>query len=160
MAVYYYGSHSITFEKIQIGSNDRIVKNSWVDFHLVPSTRHFLEIPKVQTILVKLPRSNKILDLTNSLNPNLVFEGSTGTWDFMIDHDRWSNWTEALDVLEEYFDGSEFIVRFDDNPSVYYNGALFVSNYTPGQDYSTISIDYDLTWKDVQISEVVDNDLL
>ncbi len=147
MAIYYYGAHSITFTKTITGTNQTVVKNSWADFHLVPSARPFLEIPKVQTIMVKLPRSNKILDITNSLNPNQAFEGSTGSWEYMIDLDKWNSWTEAIDALEDYFDGSEFSISLDDNPNMVYSGMIFLSDYTPDAEFSKVKLEYDLTWK-------------
>jgi hypothetical protein len=156
MGVYYYGSHSITFTKIVTGTDTRIVKNSWVDFHLVPSTRPYLAIPKTQSIFVQLPRSNKVLDLTNSLTREKIFEGSTGSWEFYIDLDKWGDWTDAIEALEDYFDGSEILVQFDDdNSKTTYSGMIFISSNTPTDDYPTIKLDYDLNFTLKYGSDVV-----
>ncbi len=149
MSVYYYGSHSITFTKIVTGTNTRIVKNSWVDFHLIPSTRPYLAIPKINNIFVKLPRSNKVLDLTNSLTKSRIYEGSYGSWEFYLDTDQWNSWAEAIDELEDFFDGSEFEICFNAEPNRTYSGIIFISNYSPEDQYSKIKLDYDITWNDI-----------
>ena len=140
MSVSYSGIHSITFFK----NDDSSFKNTWGDFHMVPTSRPYITPPPAQIKMVSLPRSNKILDLTNSLTRNVTYEAREGDWEFYIDHDKWEDWTQAFDDISDYLDGSVFHVIMADEPLYSYNGRVYVSDYSPESNYSKFRVHYTL----------------
>lgn len=142
MAIYYNGKHSITFTRI----SDGVVKNTWRDLYLVPSTRPSIAPPNPKIQMIVLPRSNVVLDLTNSLSKNIIYEGCEGKWDFYIDHDRWPHWADAFDAIGGFFDGTMFRVTLEDDPENYYTGIIKINGYSPDASYSKVTIDYNLNW--------------
>lgn len=172
MAIYYNGAHAIRFGRFdmnvtnwknhltdinRISTNDppnphyegfnwpqSIDTHSWNDLCLVPSSRPYIDTPKPRLQFVTLPRSNRILDLSTSLSNDITYEAREGDWEFYVDHDGWDDWSSAYNVLCEYFDGSNFIIELSDHSEVSYFGKLFIGNYKVGDDYSTVSIHYDI----------------
>jgi len=140
MSVVYDGIHSITF----IREDDSIVRNTWGDFHLVPAARPHIEPPPAQVKMLSLPRSNKILDLTNALTRDVIYDAREGDWEFYIDHDKWKDWTKSFDAYADYFDGSVFYLFLDDEPNYIYHGRVYVADYKPDASYSKIRIHYNL----------------
>lgn len=140
MSVVYDGIHSITF----IREDDSIVRNTWGDFHLVPAVRPHIEPPPAQVKMLSLPRSNKILDLTNALTRDVIYDAREGDWEFYIDHDKWEDWTKSFDAYADYFDGSVFYLFLDDEPNYIYHGRVYVADYKPDASYSKIRIHYNL----------------
>lgn len=145
MSIYYNGAHSITFKKWNdLHTYFVSIKNTWRHLHMVPSSRPFVILPNPRIQFANLPRSNKILDLTNSLTTSETYEAREGDWEFIIDHDKWSDWTESFDALSDFFDGSMFKVVLDDQENCEYSGRVYISNYTPNSDYSIATIHYTL----------------
>lgn len=142
MSVYYNGSHSITFIRI----NDDLSKNTWNDFYLVPSEKPYVDPPKPEFKYVNLPRSNKIIDLTESLTGTVDYEASEGSWKFYIDHERYSNYHTILEELGKFFDGTMFRIIIDDEPGADYTGTVSVESYDPENNYSTVTLAYSLNW--------------
>ena len=136
MPIYYNKSHSITFMK------GNMTKNSWTDFHMVPSSRPYVVPPPPRLTFVNLPRSNTILDLTTALTNGVTFDVSEGEWEFYIDHDLWNGWPDSFDTISDFFDGASFTVKLDDQEEHVYYGQIYVSNYVPGEDYSRITLHY------------------
>ena len=140
MSITYYGAHSITF----IRKRDHAIRNSWRDFHLVPSKKPVVTVPEVASVMIQLPRSSKVIDATNILSNKRLFGLSEGEWEFIIDDSKWEHWAYALDAADMYFDGTEFELFLNDAPSIIYDGVLKISNYSPGQENSSITIAYTL----------------
>ena len=136
MSIVYNKSHTITFTK------DGVEKNSWTDFHMVPSFRPYVVPPPPKFIFVNLPRSNTILDLTTALTNGVTFDVSEGDWEFYIDHDLWNSWSDSYDAISDFFDGSNFTAKLDDQKDYDYYGQIYVSNYIPGEDHSRVTLHY------------------
>lgn len=143
--VVYDGSHSITFWK----NRGNIKRNTWKDFHLIPKSRPFISIPEPIISILKIPGTNKRFDITEYLSKSLTFKQQTGEWDFYIVHDLWENWSDAYNTISDFLHGERVILSLDDDPSVYYEGTLTISNYSVGNDYSSISIHYELNYNAV-----------
>ena len=66
--------HSITF-------GDR---NTWDDWHLIPSTRPLFNPPDAKTHYVDIPGANGQLDLIESLTGYPLYENRTGSIEFYV----------------------------------------------------------------------------
>jgi len=141
MNVQYNGIHSINIYQ----DNGHVAKNTWKDFHLIPSARPYIEIPEPVIKIIKIPGTNKRIDITDYLSNSLLFEKVIGDWEFIIVHDSWKNWVESYNALVSYLNGVEAIVSLTDDPEKYYSGILTISNYKPEEEYSTITIHYELS---------------
>lgn len=138
MRVDYDGVHSID---IKVG-NDWY--NTWTNLHLIPTSRPYIAPPKPKTNLTILPGTSTLVDLTDVTPGGLTFEMITGSWDFYIDHERYSSWEEAYTRLLSLFNGKKAMVKLDES-SLKYTGRLSINSYKVGDDYSTISIGYNLS---------------
>lgn len=153
MSIAYNGEHGISFwRKSFIDSTfvigDRYAtenpKFSWDDFHLIPLERPFIASSKPNHAIVPAPNSSKRFLVTDYLSGGLTYESRTGTWDFALDHDQWGNWVTAHQAIEEYFNGSRMLVALNDDPTKIFEGRTMLKDYSPGDDYSTVKIGYDL----------------
>lgn len=141
MTVVYKGIHSINFKKV----NDSSFKNSWKDFHLIPTKRPSINIPQPNTFIVQIPGTNKRIDITDHIDPKLTFGKCEGEWEFKIAHEEWDNWETAFNTITNYINGDDNIIYLSDEPDYYYSGVLTISNYKPEKDYSTIVVHYELS---------------
>ena len=135
---YYSGQHSI--DLIQNGSR----KNTWIDFHLVPTKRPELAEPKPIIQSVNIPGTDKRIDIVGTLSEGITYDIRQGTWEFVIDHDQWSSWDEAYRELAKAINGQYMTIMLDDGSVYGYTGRLRVQGYNPGSNWSTITIEYTL----------------
>ena len=155
MPIDYYGAHSIVFIHSQTFAFDDIVppgseKNyyhSWLDFHMVPSVRPHIETPEPEIIMYSDTVSSKVFDLTNARLGFQKFSSLKGQWEFIIDHDRWTDWVAAKAAIEDYFNGRRIMCALMDDPTVAYFGRAFLSNWDDGEDYSRVTIYYDFNYE-------------
>ena len=66
--------HSITYGE----------KNTWDDWHLLPSTRPLFNPPPTKTKQVDIPGANGAIDLSESLTGYPVYENRTGSTEFYV----------------------------------------------------------------------------
>lgn len=146
MGVYYNGIHSIEFLRLDGSSNEW--KNTWDDFHLVPTSRPYIANPDPKYQIVQLPNMNDRIDITNRLPEGILYGMRTGEWEFLIDHDKWTSWSDCYRALVQYFHGFRFAVNLTDRGSAdnqkAYVGRITIRSYAPGNDYSKIIIQYQL----------------
>lgn len=143
MDIYYNETHSITFIKISNDSektND--IRNTWTNFHLVPSSRPYVITPKPRIQLVSLPRSNRIIDLSEALTNGCAYDSREGDWDFYVDHGEYDSWADYFNEICDYFDGSQFKVILEDQPNYTYFGKVYITKFKSGEDYSVFTIHY------------------
>lgn len=133
--------HSITFTNESTGTT----KNTWDDFHLIPSSRPFVAPPPVNEKLIEVPGRSGMLDLTDALTSSRTFGNRTGSWEFYVMHDLWSRgWAYAYTVVQHYIHGRRLKVVLEDDPDYYYEGRISVTGWASPKDYSKITISYSL----------------
>lgn len=132
---FYNGEHSITF-----GS-----KNSWTDWHLVPSSRPVFAPPKTKTNYVDIPGMNGSLDLSEAVSGRPVYENRQGSFDFYADvrYKDKSSWIELYSEIMAYLHGQRMEAYLDDEPYYRYVGRFDVDSWTSG-DGNAITINYDV----------------
>ena len=129
--------HSITFGE----------KNTWTDWHLVPSSRPVINPPKPKTQYVDIPGADGSIDLTESLAGRPVFSDREGSLDFIVlndfNVDGYSyNWIDVYTSIMQYLHGKHMRMVLDDDPKYYYEGRFAVNSWKSDRSNSTITIDY------------------
>ena len=133
---YYEGAHSITFG----------TKNSWTDWHLIPSTRPVFEPPSPKTNYVDIPGMNGSLDLSEAVSGKPVYENRKGSFEFIVDlqYQNKESWIRLYSEIMAYLHGRRLEAYLDDQPYYRYVGRYDVASWTDTDGYSTITIDYDV----------------
>ena len=71
----YKGEHSVTFGD----------KNSWTDFHLVPTSRPVISLPTFKERYVDIPWRSGVADLGSLLTGGPVYANRIGSIEFLVD---------------------------------------------------------------------------
>ena len=145
MTLQYDGSHSITFKRIDITPN--VTKNSWNHFAMLATSRPFISIKPSSYQMINIPNSSNRIDLTDIIPNSRNYGMRSGSWGFMIDHNKWYDWTDAYYAICDFFNGHKFEVYLDDDPSKVYVGRITVSEFSSGKDYSGVTLQYNLAKK-------------
>lgn len=136
----YSGEHSVIFN---YGTDNE--SHSWEDWGLVPTSRPFVAIPSIKERSIDIPGSNGKVDLSDIPLGMPVYNNRQGSWTFNIAHDiHGMEWQEHLSLLTSYFHGQKHTFTLADDKSYYYQGRLFLESYSAGQNFSTITIKYDV----------------
>lgn len=180
------------YHSIKIGSDLGQIdawKDTWNDWHLIPSARPQVSFPPVRTKYVDIPGMDGQLDLTEALTGGPLYGNRTGSWSFVIvnpyltvtgvtgvseirwkaDQDVTPNYHPTFDYdyhslcseIAAFLHGRSFKVILEDEPGYYYEGRLQLENPGTGKDYSQLSISYNLEpYKTVYIAEDHEDDWL
>ena len=126
--------HSITFGD----------KNTFDDWHLIPTSRPVVAPPPLRSQTVDIPGGFGSLDLSEALTGYPLYDNRTGSIEFAVLNDKWSDWSLAYQTILNYLHGRRMKMILEDDPSYYYMGRFTVDSWTSGENYSTITINYDL----------------
>lgn len=124
--------HSVTFG----------TKNTWDDWHIVPSSRPVISPPSVKTNYVEVPGANGSIDFTEALRGFPVYQNRTGSIEFIVLHDYWNSWANTYHTIMSHLHGKRMRMILEDDPNYYYEGRFSVNNWKSDRDYSKITIDY------------------
>lgn len=116
-------------------------KNTWDDWHLIPTTRPLVNPPPVKTNYVEIPGGDGILDLTLAMAGRPLYENRTGSWDFYVEN-GFRDWSELYEEIMSYLHGQKLRAILEDDPEYYYEGRFSVNQWKSEQERSTIVIDY------------------
>lgn len=131
------------YHSIKFGSGSTW-KDTWEDWHLIPSPRPSVASPEVQEKMIEIPGRDGLLDATEFLTGSPRYLNRTGTWDFYVMHEYWNSWAETYTTIMAYLHGKKMQVILEDDPNYYYEGRLTVQPFSSQNDYSKISINYNL----------------
>lgn len=140
MPVVYGGMHSVMFIRL----NDSTARHSWSDLHLIPETRPTIVLPEPKVQLIEIPGRSKRIDLTDYMPGGLIYGPRSGEFTFYVDHDQWDGWKNAYNELSKLFNGDKFAVYLMDNITELYEGRVYLTEYTPGEAYSSAVLHYEL----------------
>lgn len=138
--------HSVTF-----GS-----KNTWDDWHLVPSSRPVFNPPTVKTKTLEIPGGNGVIDLSEALTGYPLYDNRTGSMEFIVVNDFYEpvkthrEWHEVYSDIMNYLHGQRLSAYLEDDEEYYYEGRFAVNEWKSDKNYSTITIEYDVgpyKWK-------------
>jgi proline-rich tail region repeat protein len=140
----YYG---ITFDK---GNGNNNVKNTWSDWYLVPSSRPSVAPPEPKMTIVEIPGSNGVIDLTESLTGDITYGNRKGSWEFIVMNEKPILWSNLYSDILDFLHGQKVKIFMETEldsvyPSDwYYEGRISVKAWDTQDNYSVISMDYDL----------------
>lgn len=120
--------------------------NTWDDWHLIPMNRPVIAPPKVNTNQVDVPGMDGFIDFTELLTGRPTFSSRTGSWEFAA-HPSYSDiepWNTKLSSILRALHGVEHRIILEDDPAYYYLGRLNVKDWKPGNNWSTVNIEYAL----------------
>lgn len=129
--MYYSKEHTIFFGE----------KNTWTDWHLVPSARPEVKPAPFLSNYIEIPGRNGTIDASTSLTGYPTFGNREGSWEFLVmnDYDTWSNvYSNIMNTIH----GRQMKIRLADDPDYYYLGRLNVSDFASDKTNSIITIDY------------------
>ena len=125
--------HSITFG----------TKNTWDDWHLIPTSRPLFNPPSVKTNLIEIPGGDGALDLTTALAGRPLYKNRTGSIEFYVDND-FRDWTVLYSEIMIYLHGHKMRAVLEDDPNYFYEGRFAVNAWKSNKDRSSLVIDYDV----------------
>lgn len=156
MTLWYNATHSVSFIRTIDGKEVR--KNSWSDWHAVPSSRPHPEPPEVKTNYVDIPGANGSIDMSEAVAGHILYQnvkgdielilrnGYPGTGPDYLDKDK--PWFEVYNDMLNFLHGKVCKIVFEDlvNPENkigwYWEGRTTVSSITSEKMYTKIKIDY------------------
>lgn len=127
-----------SYHSITIGD-----KNTWDDWHLVPTSRPLVNPPGVRANMVDIPGGDGSLDLTEALTGFPTYSNRTGSWEFIVMND-YGSWEARYSELMAYFHGKQFRAILDDDPNYYYEGRFSLSSWSSNKNWSTVVINYNV----------------
>ena len=125
--------HSITFGD----------KNTWTDWHLVPSSRPVVNPPKLKSLFVDIPGGDGLEDLTEIVSGCPTYSNREGSWEFLV-MNGYQDWDCLYSDIMDYLHGQYMKVILEDDPAFYYEGRLTVNQWKSDKYWSKIVIDYNL----------------
>lgn len=128
-------------------------KNTWDDWHLVPTSRPVVNPPKAKTNYIEVPGADGVLDVSSVFTGQILYSNRQGTWEFRVDP-KFMDWTEIYSLIMKDVHGNFVKVILEDDPEYYYEGRLFVNQWLSDKDNSTITIEYNLApYKKYKLSD-------
>lgn len=127
--------HSITFGN----------KNTWDDWHLIPSSRPRFSTPEQKTSIIDIQGADGSLDSSYILTKYPVFDNRKGSFDFIVAN-GYGDWTERYSDIMDYLHGRKLKAILEDDLDYYYYGRFTVNDWTSNNDgtWSEITIDYEV----------------
>lgn len=125
--------HSITYGE----------KNTWDDWHLIPSSRPVFNPPATKTQYVDLPGGNGQIDLTEALTGYPVYENRTGSHEFYVEN-GYKEWSDLYSEIMNYLHGKSMEAFLEDDPYYVYVGRFEVNEWKSDKWNSIITIDYNV----------------
>ena len=132
--------HSITFGDFQ--NNAFVGKNTWEDWHLIPSSRPTVAQAGVSTTFVESPgRKDGPIDMTEYLTGTVVYQKRSGSFEFIVDNDH-EYWETIRSKIVSYIHGKRMKMVLEDDPNYYYEGRFTVSEWRSEASNSKVIIGY------------------
>lgn len=131
-------------------------KNTWDDWHLVPTSRPLVTPPNVNTSYVNIPGSSGSLDLTEALTGYPTYANRTGSWEFLV-LNGYGEWYARYSDIMGYLHGKKFRAILDDDPNYYYEGRFSVSSWASNKDWSRITINYNVGPYKIEVHGIDEN---
>ena len=137
--------HSITFGDGTLDSKGKFTgKNTWEDWHLIPSSRPTVAQAGVSTVFVDIPgRKDGPIDLSEYLTGEVVYTARSGSFEFYVDNDH-EYWEVIRSKIVAYLHGKRMKMCLEDDPGYYYEGRFSVPEWKSEPWNSKVVINYAL----------------
>ena len=120
-------------------------KNTWDNWHLIPSTPPIIPAPEPVVNLVDIP-GRRLGPIDLSLFPfnRIQYKRITGSWDFYRETESSTMRKEMYEEIRKYLHGKTMTVALEEDPTHYYRGRFVVGVPSNSRGPTSISIGYDL----------------
>lgn len=118
-------------------------KNTWDDWHLVPTSRPVVNPPKARTKYIEVPGADGFIDLSDMLTGQVLYDNREGSWEFIVQPGQML-WSKVYSEIMQYIHGNFLKIILEDDPDFYYEGRLFVNQWLSDKNESKITIGYNL----------------
>lgn len=125
--------HSITFG----------TKNTWDDWHLIPSSRPVFNPSALKSIYINIPGGDGEIDLTELLAGHPTYSNRTGSFEFIV-APGYSSWDVTYSTIMNFLHGQKMHAILEDDPGHFYDGRFSISSWKSDKSYSLITIDYNV----------------
>lgn len=154
--------HSISFVTLsdaineETGTYDLIGKNTWDDWHIVPSSRPVLKPPTQKTNYVDIPGADGVLDFSDALTGYPVYNNREGSFEFLVMND-YQPWEVLYSQIMEHLHGQRMQMVLEDDNKYFYDGRFEVEEWKSTHPWSTIVIKYNVAPYKWSISKTTDD---
>lgn len=128
-------------------------KNTWDDWHLIPTERPYVVPPAVKMQIIEIPGSNYDLDYTQALDGKIHYHNRKGTWSFIAIPDG-TSMRERYNTVLNYIQGKWLAVELPDDNG-YFVGRLWLKSWKSEKKYSSVTIEYNLRPTKGETNEVL-----
>lgn len=138
------------YHSINIGD-----KNTWDDWHLIPSTRPVFKQPTQKIKTLEIPGGNGVLDLSTALTGYPVYNNREGTLEFNVVN-GYKPWYVLCSEIANYLSGQKFKIVLEDDKGFYYEGKFTLNEWKSDKSWSKIVFDYNLDpfkWSGISTTE-------
>lgn len=126
------------YHSIIIGS-----KNTWDDWHLIPSSRPAFNPPVPKTKYIDIPGADGHLDMSTSLTGDIAYNNREGSFEFYVEN-GYGEWNDTYSEIMDYLHGQLLTAILEDDPAFYYEGRFSVNQWKSEPHNSKIVIDYNV----------------
>ena len=118
-------------------------RNTWDDWHLIPSSRPVISPPEFITNFVEIPGKSGHLDLSTYLTGEPVYKARTGSIQFYVDNYH-EDWATIHDKIINYIHGKNLYMIMEDIPTWYWYGRFSFNEWASQNWNSMVTINYTL----------------
>ena len=133
----YNGEHSITFTSL----DGTVSKNTWTEWHLIPTSRPTVSVPGAQNKFVEIPGMDGSYDISDYLRADVAYTDRSGTFEFVVDNDH-EDWLTIYQSLLMFLHGQRLRMTLVDDDGWYYEGRFTVNEWKSDKVRSAVSISY------------------
>jgi hypothetical protein len=117
-------------------------KDTWTDWHIVPTSRPVVNPPEANIIMDMIPGATEALDTSEAVGDMVTYGTRSGSWEFYVVNK--TLWATVYSTIMNFLQGQLMKVQLTDDPGYYYTGRCQVNDWQSDPDASRITIDYTL----------------
>lgn len=118
-------------------------RNTWSDWHLIPSVKPTFPMPEFTQNYVEVPGRNGAIDMSDYLTGSPAYQDRQGSFEFyMMDTDVSNDWDARCNAIASFLHGIKLKAILDDDPLYYYEGRFSLANKNTGTPTPKITINF------------------
>ena len=135
--------HSLIFKD----GND--TRNTWNNWHLIPSSRPVVVPPTPTYKYVDIPGRDGSLDFSDYLIGRPTYGDRSGSFTFYVANEDpntgrgYGNWASRKQEIAQFLDGKKILkMTLEDDINHYYVGRFYLKDWNSGEHNSQVVIEY------------------
>lgn len=118
-------------------------RNTWNNWHLIPTSRPTFAMPSQKTNTVEIPGTDGYVDLSYALTKYPTFGNREGSFEFIVEND-FKPWQILYSEIAAFLHGQRLRCVLEDDPEYYYEGRFWIDNWKSNNDgtWSNITLGY------------------